>query len=79
MCLWVNFSNQLYYLGNALVLFLFSIIIFYKDKNYLTFLILCIFANNLMDELFFNPLILGINEFLIIPISIILWKIFLKK
>ena len=79
MLFWVNFSNKFYYIGIATVLFLFSVLNFINKKIFINFFLLCIFANNLMDEVFFNPLKLGLNEILVIPITIILWKILYKK
>lgn len=68
---WVYLPKGSFYIGNALFIFLLTLIIFKQNRNlFITFFLLCIAGNNLLDELFFEPRKLGINEIifaLIIP------------
>lgn len=77
-CLVGLFLNQLpkgsYYIIVAIILFLLSIIVFIQDKKSLFgFLILSSMFNNLLDELFFCPIKIQINEIVLIIILPIVW------
>ena len=60
---WDYLPKGSFYIGNALFIFLLSLIIFIQNRNlFITFFLLCIAGNNLLDELFFEPTKIGINE-----------------
>ena len=55
-----------YYIGNAIFIFVLTLIIWRQNRNlFVSFFLLCIASSNLLDELFFNPQKLGLNEILI--------------
>lgn len=77
-CLVGLFLNQLpkgsYYIVIAIILFLLSLIVFIQDKKSLFgFLILSSMFNNLLDELFFCPTKIQINEIVLVIILPIVW------
>jgi hypothetical protein len=52
-----------YYIGNALFIFLLALYIKQVSKpSFLTFFLFCITLNNLLDELLFDNTKFGINE-----------------
>jgi hypothetical protein len=52
-----------YYIGNALAIFLLALYIKQVSKpSFLTFFLFCITLNNLLDELLFDNTKFGINE-----------------
>jgi len=54
-----------FYIGMAIFIFLLSLIIFMQNRKlFISFFLLCIAFNNLIDELFFDPKKFGINEIL---------------
>jgi hypothetical protein len=61
-----------YYIGNALFIFLLSVYIKRTtEKSFITFFLVCIALSNLIDELFFDNTKFGINEIvatIILPI-----------
>lgn len=60
---WEHLPKGCFYIGNALFVFLLSAIIYVQNRGlFITFLLLCIAGNNLLDELFFEPTKLGVNE-----------------
>lgn len=69
---WSFLPKGSFYIGNALFVFILSLVIFIQNRNlFIIFFLLCIAGNNLLDELFFEPTKIGINEIifaLIIPI-----------
>lgn len=71
---WSQLPKGSFYVGNALFIFLLCVYI-YKSitKNFVTFVLLCLSFNNLLDELFFDNTILQINEFIFIIILPIIW------
>lgn len=59
---WHDFPKGYFYVGNGLFIFLISLVIFLQNRKlFVSFFLLCIAFNNLMDELFFDPTKLGIN------------------
>lgn len=75
---WEQLPKGSFYIGNALFIFLLCIHIYKEGRqSFIKFVLLCLSLNNLLDELFFNPTELGINE-LFFTISIpITW--FIKR
>ena len=69
---WGYLPKGSFYIGNAIFIFILSLIIFIQNRKlFITFFLLCIAGNNLLDELFFEPTIFGLNELfitLIVPI-----------
>lgn len=60
---WEHLPKGGFYVGNALFIFLLCTYIFTKDRqSFIKFVLFCLSLNNLLDELFFNPTELGINE-----------------
>jgi hypothetical protein len=60
---WPLMPKGCFYIGNSLFIFLLAIVIFTQNRKlFISFFLLCIAANNLLDELFFNPKELGVNE-----------------
>jgi uncharacterized membrane protein YvlD (DUF360 family) len=52
-----------YYIGNALFIFLLAVYIKrVTPKSFITFFLVCITLSNLIDELFFDNTKFGINE-----------------
>jgi len=70
--LWHYLPKGSFYIGIAIFFMIISTVIFIQNsKLFISFFLLCIAANNLLDELFFEPTIYGLNEILftlIIPI-----------
>lgn len=61
--LWVYLPKGSFYVGNGLFYVLLAIVIFLQNKRlFVSFLLLCLTVNNLLDELFFDPTKNGINE-----------------
>ena len=70
-------GTKIFFIGNALFIFLLSLYIRQISKpSFTTFFLFCITLNNLLDETLFNPLKLGWNEFVATTIIIIVY--FLK-
>lgn len=66
----------LYYTSISFSIFLFHLFIYLNFKNYfITFLLLGLSLNKLMDELFFNPTKLQLNE-LLFTILIVIFGIY---
>ncbi len=58
-----NLGYDIYYIGNALFIFLLALYIKQVSKpSFLTFFLFCITLNNLLDELLFDNTKLGVNE-----------------
>ena len=72
------FAFKTYYCGTALTIFIMALLIFIYNKGFFAFILLTLSLNNFLDELFFDPTKLQINELLILPISIALWMIYKK-
>lgn len=67
-----DFGYDIYYIGNALCVFLLAVYIKRTtEKSFITFFLVCITLSNLIDELFFDNTKFGINEIIatiILPI-----------
>jgi len=62
---WNFLPKGSFYLGNALFIFGLCMYLFAQDKqSFIKFVLFSLSLNNLLDELFFNPTELGINELL---------------
>ena len=58
-----NLGYDIYYIGNALFIFLLALYIKQVSKpSFLTFFLFCLALNNLLDELLFDNTKFGINE-----------------
>lgn len=77
-----QFGLSIYYIGTALAVFGYSVVLWRKYKNTWTELILAGTTNVLVDELFFDPTKFEINEYILFTLCI-LWtlrkKLNLKK
>lgn len=71
--LWVYMPKGSFYVGNALFIFLLCIVIYRKEKHFITFFLLCASFNNLADELFFRPTELGYNELALLIVLPAIW------
>jgi hypothetical protein len=61
--LWTYLPKGSFYIGNALTYFLLALVIYNQNKTiFISFLLLCLTINNLLDELFFDPTKNGLNE-----------------
>jgi len=69
------FPKHFYYISESVLIFVVSLYLYSYIKNFCTFLIFGLSINNLLDELFFNPLVLGINE-IVFAIVLILISVF---
>jgi hypothetical protein len=70
-------GTKIYFIGMALSHFLLALYIRQISKpSFLTFFLFCITINNLLDEVLFNPLKIGWNEYIASAIIIIVY--FLK-
>jgi len=69
------FPKHFYYISESILIFVVSLYLYSYVKNFFTFLLFGLTINNLFDELFFNPLELGINE-IVVTIVLILIAIF---
>jgi len=69
---WNYLPKGSFYIGNSIFIFLLCLVIYLQNKQYfISFLLLCLSINNLLDELFFDPTKKGLNELifaLLIPI-----------
>jgi hypothetical protein len=73
----LNTGLHIFYIGNALFIFLLALYIRQISKpSFSTFFLFCLALNNLLDEILFDPQKLGWNEFLATAIIIIVY--FLK-
>jgi hypothetical protein len=71
---------NVFYIGNALFVFLLSFYIFIQNKeSFITFVMFGFCLNNLLDELFFDPLNLQLNELLIAVAIPLVWLANNKK
>jgi hypothetical protein len=67
---------KIFFLGNAISVFLMAIVIFIQNKRlFASFYLLCITFQNLLDELFFNPIITSSSEIIFAIILPIFWLI----
>jgi len=63
---WELMPKNSFYIGNALFIVILSGYIYNLKKNILTFFLLSISINNLLDELIFDPTKLGWSELVLI-------------
>lgn len=77
---WESFYKGFFYHGNALVFLMLCMYLFLTNKNSFVFFVFFSYSiNNLADELFFYPGILGKNEIVFafaVPLLWILKKIY---
>jgi hypothetical protein len=58
-----DFGYDIYYIGNALFIFLLAMYIKRTtEPSFITFFLVCLATSNLIDELFFDNTKFGINE-----------------
>jgi len=63
---WKYLPENSFYIGSAIFILILSIVIFLQNKElFISFFLLCISINNLIDELFFDPKINGLNEIIV--------------
>jgi len=62
-----------FYIGNALFIFLLCIVLYGQNKQFITFFLLCGSFSNLLDELLFDPTVLGWNELALIIVLPAFW------
>jgi hypothetical protein len=79
-----HFDFQIFYIGMALSQFILSVYIKLISKtSFASFFLFCIMTNNLLDEIFFNPEKIEINEYIatsaIVAIYFLKFKNTLKK
>lgn len=77
---WSHFPKGTFYIGNALFIFLISMYLFFNERQ--SFIIFTIFAlsiGNLLDELYFDPTKLGINEIVLVCVLPIIWLFKFRK
>lgn len=73
------FKIDIYYLGSALFIFVISLIIFLTySRLFISFLLLCLSINNLLDELFFDPKKIQINEFFVLLSTPLVWYLIIR-
>lgn len=72
---WKEFPKGTFYVGNSIFIILLCVYIFLQDrKNFIKFVLLSLTINNLLDELFFNPTQIGVNEYvLLIIVPLVGW------
>jgi len=78
--LWSYLPKGSFHIGMAFFIFTITTVIFSQNnKIFISFFLLCIAFNNLLDELFFDPKSNGINEIVIVLILPILWYLKIKR
>ena len=71
---WDNLPKGSFYIGNALFIFLISTYLWvHEKKSFICFILFALSLSNLLDELYFNPRVLGLNELALIVILPIIW------
>ncbi|ASD51598.1 hypothetical protein [Flavobacterium phage V157] len=71
---WPCLPKGSYYLLIAIILFLMAFEIFSRNKNsFGGFLLISFTFNNLLDELFFNPKVIQLNEIVILILIPLIW------
>lgn len=77
---WDELETISFYKGNAIFITLLCIVIFMQNRSYfISFFLLCISINNLLDELIFDPTKIGINEYFLLVSIPIIWLIKRKR
>lgn len=78
--LWIYLPKGSFHKGVAIYIFIMASVIFTQNtKLFISFFLLCIAFNNLLDELFFDPKSNGINEIIIVLILPIIWYLKIKN
>lgn len=73
---WSKFPKGFFYIGNAIFIFMLCLVIYLKNKEkFICFFLLCISISNLVDELFFDPTKLGLNELFLAVTLPVIWYI----
>lgn len=76
--LWHYLPENSFFIGNAMFIFLLCLYIYLKEKQYfITFVFVGLAFSNLLDELFFDPKKLEVNEIIVALLIPIIW--FIKK
>ena len=71
-----NAGFSIFYIGNALFIFSLALYIFLKDrKSFIAYVILGLSVNNLLDEIWFNPIKFNWSE-VFVGVLIILLALF---
>jgi len=71
---------NIFYLGNSFFIFLLCLFLFNKNRASLVcFLLLGVALNNFLDELFFNPTEVQLNEMILLLIAPVLWRLKTKN
>lgn len=74
-----GFPANLYYIGIALSIFLFHLFIFLNFRKYfVTFLLLALSVNKLLDEIIFDPTKLQLNE-LLFTFAIVIFGLYRQR
>jgi len=77
---WEHFPKEFFYIGNALFIFLICTYLFCLDKSiFVKFILFSLSLSNLLDELYFNPEILGLNELALLLTLPFVWFFKYKK
>jgi len=78
--LWTYLPKGSFHIGMSFFIFIMAIVIFSQNtKLFISFFLLCITFNNLLDELIFDPKMNGINEIIIVLILPIIWCLKIKS
>lgn len=64
--IWQTLPKGSFYIGNAIMVMLLAIVVHKTYHTFWSFVLMYGAINNLLDELFFEPGTLGINEILLI-------------
>lgn len=70
---WEALPKGSFYIGNGLFIFLLCMVLYRSNKMFITYFLACISLSNLLDELFFNPRVLGWNELALIIVVPAIW------
>lgn len=71
-----NLGVGVFYVGNALFIFLICLYLLNKNRSSLICFILCFMTfNNLLDELFFDPIKIQFNEVILLILMPLIWHI----
>lgn len=77
---WVQLPKGSFYVGNGIFIFLLCVYIFLQERNnFIKFILFSLSLNNLLDELFFNPTQIGVNEISLLLIVPLIWYLKSRK
>lgn len=69
-------GTKIYFVGNALFIFLLALYIRQvTKKSFITFFLFCVTLNNLLDEILFDPQKIGLNEYIATALIIVVYFI----